>query len=247
MKFGITSLTLKQLSVEAVAQVVSSARLNGIEWGVGDNHVILGVKNRADEILQAYDKYGLSVFSLGSYCYLNDKEECALTVETAKLINAPIIRVWAGRIGSATCDEENYASLVEHARYMADLAAASGITLGFEYHRNSLTDTAESAIDFIKNIDRENVRLYWQPTSRLTFEENLRDFNMVKPYLCGNIHFQNYSREKGYEPFANVKDSIKGYFEDVKSEDWNIMIEFVKDSLPENVCADAATLIELLG
>ncbi len=247
MKFGITSLTLKQLPVETVAQVVSSAGLNGIEWGVGENHVILGDKNRADEILQASEKYGLSVFSLGSYCYLNDKEECALTVETAKLIKAPIIRVWAGRIGSATCDEENYASLVEHTRYMADLAAASGISLGFEFHRNSLTDTPESAVELIKKVDRENVRLYWQPTSRQSLEENLRSFDMVKPYLCGNIHFQNYSREKGYEPFAAAKDIIKAYFDDVKSEDWNVMIEFVKDSLPENVCADAATLIELLG
>ena len=242
----MTSLTLKTLSADAVAEVVSSAGLDGIEWGVGDNHVILGDKKRADEIKKASNKYGLEIFSLGSYCYLNDKGDCEQTVETAKLLSAPVIRVWGGKFGSAECPKDAYDSLIKHARYMADKAADSNITIGFEYHQRSLTDTAESAVKLIKDIDRDNVKLYWQPNYSISFEENLREFNTVKPYLCSNLHFHNYSPEHGYMPLDDIKENIKGYFSDVKSQNYNLMIEFVKDSTEENLRADAATLNKIL-
>ena len=43
-----------------------------------------------------------------------------------------------------------------------------------------------------------------------------------------------------------ISDRISKYFEDIKDKDYNVMIEFVKDSLPENVIKDAVTLKKLI-
>lgn len=247
MKLGMTSLTLRDKAPEEVIKYAKEAGLCGIEWGVSENHVILNDEASWESIRRLSDKYGIEIFSLGSYCRMTDSAECDKVIEAAHVMNAPIIRIWAGEKSPSDCSDEYISLIVKNTVHMAEKAEKYGIKLGFEYHSYTLTETAETAISLIKRINRPNVGLYWQPDSELSPEKNVTDRNMVLPYCCGNMHIQNFTLKDGYMLIEEIDDLIKLYFGDIKGKDYRLMIEFVKDSSPENLFRDASTLKKLIG
>lgn len=246
MKIGMTSLTFKKEEIQTVFEYAKRANIEGIEWGVCDNHIRLDDEKQISLVKELSDKYNIEIFSLGSYCNMTDFEECKKTLETAYMLNAPIIRIWAGQKGSLECDDEYFNLIVENSKKMAEMAEKLDITLCFEYHHNTLTDLAESAIRLIKEIDRKNVRLYWQPQFKLSYEENYSSFRKVIPYVFKNIHLNNYSRENGYALLSDIEKELCGYFEGVNCSDYNFLIEFVKDASVESLVADAETVRKIL-
>jgi len=245
MKIGMTSLTLREEPVENVIKYAKEAGISGIEWGVSDLHMPLCDKSQAEKIKKLSEENGIEIFSLGSYCRMLDKEDCDKTLETAVMLSAPIIRLWAGKGPWETTDRETIDKIVENTLYMSEKAKEYGIRLGFEYHTNTLTQGADNAVRFMKEIKDDNVGLYWQPSGNISAEENLAEFKKVMPYLVGNLHVHNHNSQQGYQPLSDIKDNLKLYYNDIKEEDYNLMIEFVKDSSVENLFADAKTLLEL--
>lgn len=242
MKIGMTSLTLRNETVANVVRYAKEAGIAGIEWGVSDGHMPLCDAERAKEIRELSEKNGIEIFSLGAYCHMEDKEECDQALETAVLLGAPIIRIWAGKKSPADCDEAYKKQIVDNTIYMAKKAAQHNIVLGFEYHPWTLTETCDDALWLIESVNQENVGLYWQPPYTLTPEENMRDRARVLPVCVGNIHIQNYNPTDGYQLLSGMEDALKLYFGDMKDMDYRVMIEFVKDGSVENLMADAATL-----
>ena len=246
MKLGMTSLTLCECEIENVIKHAKEAELKGIEWGVCEKHVSLDNNNNVEKIKRLSKESGIEIFSLGSYCYMEKIEECEKNIKTAILLNAPVIRVWAGVKAPSDCDDAYIKTIVSNTRYMADIAKEHGIKIGFEYHNHSLTENAESAINLIKKIDRENVGLYWQPNHNLSAEENVVERDAVLPYCVGNLHIQNFTPDDGYKPLAEIKEDLLLYFNDIKSRNYNLMIEFVKDSTPDNLFEDAKQLKKVI-
>lgn len=247
MKTGMTSLTLRNYSIEDVIRYVKEAGIDGIEWGVSDGHMPLCDAEKAEAIKALSKENGVEIFSLGSYCYMETREECDRTLETAVLLEAPIIRVWAGKKSPDECDEAYINTIVENTVYMAEQAAKHGIVIGFEYHHNTLTETVDSAIELVKKADSKNAGLYWQPRGELTAEQNITERNAILPYCVGNMHVQNYNAKDGYQMLGNIEDRLKTYFGDIKNKDYRVMIEFVKDGKPENLFEDAETLTKILA
>jgi len=247
VRIGMTSLTLRNQCVEDVIKVARAAGVEGIEWGVSDEHLPLCDCVQAEKIKTLSKKYGVKIFSLGSYCGMNDKEMCDKTLETAVMLGAPVIRVWAGEQSPKDCDEDYINLIVSNTVYMAKKAEKYNISLGFEYHQNTLTETAESAVALVKKVNMKNVGLYWQPLWMSTTEENLSARTKVLPYLIGNLHIHNYSPEKGYQPLSDIMGDLHLYYDDIKEKDYNVMIEFVKDSDFENLKDDASVLKGVLS
>lgn len=243
MKLGMTSLTLGRFEPEIVAEYAAKAGLCGIEWGVSDLHMPLLSHAHANKIKKASEKYGLEIFSLASYCEMKDREECGDTVETAQMLGASVIRVWAGNTGAAHTSDEDYTLIVENTRYMVREAAKRGIQIGFEYHHGTLTDTADSAVRLASD---SGAGLYWQPDGEKTAEENIAEFEAVKPYSCGMLHVQNYTPENGYGMLSDIADKLRKYYIPVKDGDFRLLIEFVKDGDPANLIKDAETLGEII-
>ncbi len=241
MKFGMTSLTLRNESVAEVIRIAKEAKIDGIEWGVSDGHMPLGDADRAAEIRKLSKESSIEIFSLGSYCRMETKEECDKTLETALLLGAPIIRIWAGKNSPADCDDAYRQLIVENTMYMADKAAEHNIMLGFEYHPWTLTETCDEALWLIESVNRKNVGLYWQPQYTLSQEENLRDRNRVLTVCVGNMHVQNYNEEDGYKPLSEMKE-LASYYKDLADKPYRLMIEFVKDGTVENLLKDAEVL-----
>lgn len=246
MKIGMTSLTFRNESVETVLKYASQAGISGIEWGVSDGHMILCDGERAKEIKALSEKYNIEIFSLGSYCKMENREDCDKTLETAFLLGAPVIRVWAGTKPPCKCDKEYIRMIADNTIYMAKKAQKLNIRIGFEYHQNTLTETSESAAKLIELVGMKNVGLYWQPLHSSNLEDNLKARKAAIPLLVGNLHIHNYSIEKGYQPLSEIKEILHMYYDDIKNEPYNLLIEFVKDSDLNIFVEDVNTLKEVV-
>jgi sugar phosphate isomerase/epimerase len=188
-------VTFRRLASEEVVRWAAEARLAGIEWG-GDIHVPpgdLAAARRAADLTRAA---GLEVASYGSYYRLGQEppDLFARVLETAIALGAPIIRVWAGRLGSDNADAAFRAAVADDGRRIADMAAAKGLRIATEWHGNTLTDTAASASALFNAVGHPAFRTYWQPRSNLPPEECLRDLHAALPRLAG-LHVFHWSPE----------------------------------------------------
>ncbi len=246
MKLGMVSVTFRNKDIPTVFEYAKRAGIDGIEWSVGENHILIGDAERIALVKKLSVENGIEIFSLASYCYMYDFDECVKTLETARELTAPVLRIWAGRRGSDVCSAEEYDLIVENTVKMARLAKVHSITLAFEYHPNTLTDDADEAVKLIHRINCDNVGLYWQVQPNLTFEENKAAFEKVKPYLLGNVHLSNLDEEKGYMPLEEIFFDLCGYFRE-SDKDYNLLVEFVKGGTLNSLIADASTVRKVIG
>lgn len=251
LKPGIVSVTFRALSPEEVLDAARRAGLAGIEWG-GDVHVPHGNVRHAREVAGRTRDAGLAVSSYGSYYKFNEADVAfASVLATAVALDVPVVRVWAGARGSADVDEAEYARIVQESRRIGDEAAEAGVTVCYEYHANTLTDTNESARRLLEEVDHPNVRTYWQPPNGRSIEECLSSLDAVSPWLeyvhC--FHLQENPRRR--MPLAEGMDRWERYLgragevEAGRNPRW-VLLEFVPDDSVGALIRDAETLRRLL-
>jgi len=246
MNIGVTSLTFRNYTVNQVIGFAKNADIHGIEWGESENHVPLGNVNRAKEIANITQYAGLKIFSFGSYYKLGQSADFKETLLTAIALQAPIVRVWAGTLGSVESSDENFNAIIYEAKTITNMAQQNGIKIAFEYHENTLTDSKNSAEKLITAINNENCGLYWQPNQSISFEENYDAIKKLIPYYAGNFHIHSYSAKEGYQLLENIKHEIFAYFGQFVNDDFNLLIEFVKKHDVENFYKDVKTVREVL-
>jgi len=249
---GLTSITFRDLDSKEIIDLAVKAGLNGIEWG-GDIHVPHGNTKIASETRKMTVDAGLDVIAYGSYFFLGDSSRKKLNfkkvLDSAVALHAPVIRVWAGKIASASTDENYRNKIIEETKSIAKLAAEANIDIAFESHLNSLTDTGESSVDILKKIDMENVKSYWQPIPSLSDEENLRKLNLIFPWIK-NVHVFHWKNDNSTRLALSAgKEKWEKYFDDFSAikNDAYAIIEFVKNDSPEEFLADAETLKQLIN
>ena len=246
---GLVSVTFRKIEAEEIVKLVSKAGLDGIEWG-GDIHVPHGNAERAREVLKMTIDTGLKVAAFGSYyrvaCDEVNKVGFEKVLETAVELNAPTIRVWAGNKGSKDADEAWWNKVVEESRNIADMAQKANITVSFEYHGNTLTDTPEAAKRLLMEIDHKNIYSYWQPSLGLNVEQRVESLKDISPWLS-NIH-TFYWVDRVRQPLADGISEWNKYFEvigQIKGDRYS-MLEFVKDESPEQFLEDAKILTKMV-
>jgi len=250
IKTGLVSVTFRKLSPEEIIELVKKAGLDGIEWG-GDIHVPHGDVKIARDIARKTKEAGLSVASYGSYYSLGCEAEKNLpfekVLESAIALEAPVIRVWAGKMASEKADQAYWDMAIEESGRIADMAMKQGIKIAYEYHPNTLTDTSESAYRLLKEVGHSNVYSYWQRPHELNKEECIDSINKISPWL-NNIHTYYYE-DKVRMPLSKGINEWKDIFKAIKAikGDRYAMIEFVIDNLPEQFLEDAKALKEIVG
>lgn len=105
MKTSVASVTFRRKSVCEVAELARRAGLDAVEWG-GDIHVPPGNAQAARAALHCTRENGLTVSAYGSYYRAGAEEDFGPVLETALSLGCRVIRVWAGRQGSALCTQE---------------------------------------------------------------------------------------------------------------------------------------------
>jgi len=241
MKLGLTSVTFRELGFQEIIQIVRECRLDGIEWG-GDVHVPSGDILCARKVYQATIDAGLEVLSYGSYYRLGGEEPFEPVLDSALALRAGVIRVWAGGKGSSKYTAEELKQVIEDARRVADMAKPHDITVAFEYHRNTLTDTSESALALLHAIARDNVRTYWQPNPELSHERNLEELEAVRPHL-EYVHVFHWTRLGRRLPLKAGAGEWRAYLEAARPK--AAILEFVKGDSVGQCVKDAETLRSL--
>ncbi len=247
---GLVSVTFRELSPEAVIDLVSQAGLAAIEWG-GDVHVPHGEVRRARRVRQMSLDAGLQTPSYGSYYRAGHSGDVPFSeiVDTAVALGASVIRIWAGRKGSAEANEAYWDQVVADSLRVAGLAEEAGLSVAYEFHQNTLTDTYKAALTLLKKVDRANVKTYWQPPAGVSVADNLVGLERILPRLA-NVHVQSARTVGGgteRAALAATSDAWGQYFEKIAAaeRDHYAMIEFVRGDTPEQFLEDAALLREL--
>lgn len=247
---GLVSITLRKLTVPEIIHLVRKSGLKSIEWG-GDIHVPHGKTEAARDAQKRTEDAGLSVAAYGSYYRVgkSEKEQAtfAEVLESAVALKAPTIRVWAGSAGSAETDAATRGNIVRQTQRIASLAAEAKITISFEYHRNTMTDTSVSAVQLLKEVDHPNVFSLWQPSAVSSTDEAIEGLRALLPRLT-NVHAFSWGKGSERLALAAGHDRWTAYLDLVRSSgrDHHVLLEFVRDDSPDLFLADAATLREWL-
>jgi hypothetical protein len=243
---GICSITLRAEPIAEVVRIAAQAGLEGIEWG-GDVHVPPSDAAAADLARGLTVDAGLAVASYGSYYRAGDDvDDAAAVVQAAARLGAPRIRIWAGRVGSAEATSDERAAVVAGARAIARRAADAGIDVGFEFHRRTLTDTVESTLRLLDEVDQQ-VTSYWQPPVGKSDDEALDGLGRVLPWLS-TVHVFSWSDTGERLTLAEREGLWRRAFAAVAStgRKHDALLEFVPGDDPAAVAVEAAALREFL-
>lgn len=242
---GFTTVTFRKKSRREVCEIAQRNNIMCVEWG-GDMHLPPDDETALQEVISLQKEFGLTAVSYGSY-YRLGAENYTLweqIVNTADKIGARIIRIWQGDCSSQKVRAEQLQAMVNETKKLADIAKEKGLTVAFEFHRNTNNDTGKSAVEFLTAVNKPNVKTYWQPFSTDMDIENLK---AVLPYLvCVHIFEWNeqgkrYSLKRGvakWRAFLKIIESSnnKPYF----------IMEFVKHDSKYQFAKDVKTLRQML-
>ena len=244
---GLVSVTFRALAPGEIVTLVRQAGLRGIEWG-GDIHVPHGNLPRAREVCELTQEAGLAVAAYGSYYRAGQSEGAGLpfasVLETAIELGSPVVRVWAGMAGSASVSPEVRARIVTDLARIAALAAGVRVGVALEFHNGTLTDTADSTVRLLAEVNHRNLSTYWQPPLDAGTAGCVRDLRQLLPRVT-NLHVYHWrpastdrlplvEGAERWQTFLKVASAAPG--------DRYAMLEFVEHDAPGSFLRDAATL-----
>lgn len=249
---GLCSITFRKLEPEAVVRLAAETSLAGIEWG-GDIHVPPGDVRTATRVGRITREAGLAVSSYGSYLAPPDASpaEVEATLDAAEALGAPHLRIWPGSRNrpSAGYSAPERREAVRAIERIGEAAARRNLTVGLEYHPDSLTDDLASATDLVAEVRSPNVFLYWQPAPGLALDAALAEIGAIGREIC-HLHVFAWDRERNRYPLEAKAGDWRRCLAAVPERRWLkpsfAMLEFVGDDDPETFRRDAATLRALL-
>ena len=250
LRAGLCSVTFRQLNVNEVIALVKEAGLECIEWG-GDIHVPHGDLEKARAVQILMQEAGLRVAAYGSYYRVGESEEQGLSftsiVETARTLAAPTIRVWAGTKGSNEADNAYVEQVVKDAKRIANLAQQENLTVSFEFHRNTLTDTNEATSELLKTCNHGNLFSFWQPPHFTSVEYRSNGLKQLLSRLS-NIHIFYWPEPGTRRPLSEAEAEWINYLKLAKTSNLEhpVLLEFVEDDDPDAFRRDAKTLLNWL-
>lgn len=245
---GLVSVTFRQLTPAAIVALVAKAKQTAIEWG-GDVHVPHGDLLAAREVGEQTRDAGLETVCYGSYYRLGVSEGEGLAfqnvLDTAVALDAPAIRVWAGNRGTAQTDATQYDRVVADGRRIADLAQEAGRRVVLEFHANTLTDSAGTALRLQMNLSHPAIRLLWQPPDT-GHAASLAALPDLLPHIA-HLHVFYWTRSDTGTIRHSLADGEPMWREIIATVEAAqtprlALIEFVSDDSPEQYEADAGVL-----
>ncbi|MCG3147283.1 MAG: hypothetical protein PCFJNLEI_00722 [Verrucomicrobiae bacterium] len=236
---GLVSVSFRKLSPAEIIALVKQAGLAGIEWG-GDIHVPHGDVARAKEVRQQTQDAGLRALAYGSYYRVSGDKPFEPVLDCAVALGVPVIRVWAGSVGSAQATPAQRAAVIADSNRIADCAAQAGIRVAYEFHNGTLTDTDESAQQLLREVPHPNLLTLWQPRPERAVADNLASLRGVLPRLA-HVHVYHWTTER--RPLAEGIENWRQYFQLLQCA---ALLEFVVNDDPQNFLRDAATLLSAI-
>lgn len=242
---GLVSVSFRNHSVEEVAREAAAAGLKVIEWG-SDVHAPCKDISRLEEILAVQEKYGIRCCSYGTYfrfC-VTPIEELPDYIRAAKILGTKILRLWAGSKSPWLWTDEEKEKLICQCRQAAKMAEEAGVTLCLECHRNTYTETKEAAMELMQMVNSPAFRMYWQPHSTCTQEENIAYIRHLLDYTT-HIH-SYYWKDGGKYTLAGGIEEWQAYLREFTGEH-KVLLEFMPDNRIESLQYEADILRRIIA
>lgn len=251
IKSGLCSVTFRNKTPSEIIDLVSRAGLCAIEWG-SDAHIREGDIKTAGEVRAETYAAGLEIPSYGSYYRLGNRQDFKPYIDSAIALGAKEIRIWAGINPSAYHLFEERQAIVCEAKEISRVAAEYGVTISTECHAYTLTDTPESLLLFMNEVNEPNFKTYWQALLHIPEEEQIRSLRAV--YASGKLtnihvqHFHLFDAQREQRPLSDAYVQWDSRFEVFKNDETvrYAFLEFVKDGSEANLLSDAQTLKNIL-
>lgn len=242
---GLVSVSFRQLPAEEIVRLCAECGLEAVEWG-GDIHVPHGDCATAEKVSGLTEAAGLRTAAYGSYyrCGVSAPEEFARVVACARVLQAPLIRVWAGDKGSMECAPQLRLAVAADLKRCVELAGESGIRVGMEFHCGTLTDSLDSCLELLDGCP--GLCSGWQPSVGREPELCREEIRRLDGRLSTVHAFQWRQAER--LPFADGIPVWRSYLETLAGQGrpLDILMEFVRNDSPEQLRADAPVLRRLL-
>lgn len=251
---GLCSVTFRNLPVADVIALASEAGLAGIEWG-GDIHVPPGEEALARSVGEATRARGLAVTSYGSYLRppTVTPGEVDAVLDTAAALGAPMVRIWPGARGrpSASYSADERAEAARSIAMIAERAAGREISIGLEFHPDTLTDETRSAEGLMSALAAApGVFLYWQPRPGLDEAAGLVEIVRLHEHIA-HLHVFHWDDARNRYPLADQRAPWRAWMEAAAAPRWDgpryAMLEFVAGDNPNRFREDAAALHAILA
>jgi len=244
---GLLSVTFRQRSCRDIVAFASRAGLAGIEWG-GDVHVPSNDPATARTVRRMTEDAGLQVSAYGSYYRAGQSEAAGVpfsqVLETAVALGAPLIRVWAGSVGSSAVGDVNRAAVVADLRRAAERAAEAGVGVATEWHGNTLTDSTESAVRLLREVGHANLGTLWQPRIGDAVDVGVADLRMLGGLLRAVHVFHWWPTVQDRRPLVEGETAWSAYLSEVSqvSDGLFASLEFLPHETEADLRRDASTL-----
>jgi sugar phosphate isomerase/epimerase len=254
---GLSSVSYRNASPEAVIAAAKAAGLGGIEW-TADTHVPHGDLRCAEKVMMATLRAGLTISAYGSFFRLGipgqDATAFGPVLETALRLQAPVIRIWGGTPrGSRPPSPEELAA---EGAAVADLAGRHGITLCIEPHERSAVPGFAVLARLLDAAGHPFLGACWthlpgNGAGTEGEEEIARLAELIGPRIS-LVHIRNWSPFRGADRAAGdgcCAAAIERMVEHNRASalDRWALIEYLEDDKPETLKRDAEALAARLG
>lgn len=116
-------------------------------------------------------------------------EQVEMLIARSAALGARVVKMFAGRLGSAEMDEEAFERSVTFARKMAEAAGAHGMTLTAETHPDTLCDSVPATRRLLDAVAAPNLRVCFQPYDFTSTEQTLADYRALREHVV-HVHLQ---------------------------------------------------------
>ncbi|MBR3934369.1 MAG: sugar phosphate isomerase/epimerase [Clostridia bacterium] len=241
---GLCSVSFRQNTPSQILASVKNVGLDCIEWG-SDVHAPYNNIDVLNNIADLQKKYDIFCSSYGTYfCIMRDKTEDIVNyINAAKILGTNVLRVWCGEKGSSQFSESEKQELFAQCKKLAQIAKNEGATLCMECHAGTFTDTAESSIELMENVNSPNFKMYWQPYIKLSDKENVETAKMLSPYT-ENIHVFYWVNKKP-QNLSNGSEVWREYLKNF-SDKRALLLEFMPDGKIESLAKEAQALKKII-
>ena len=254
---GLCSISYRKLSVDEIITMVKKAGLESIEWG-GDVHVPHGDVKLAKEVREKTLAAGLKIASYGSYYRTGGapggkpNPSFEDVVASAEALGAQTIRLWCGPCNREEANDALVEKVLADINYCADLAKAKGMTISYEYHGGTFSNTDKNAQKLAAEVNREEVKFYWQPPHHNTDKKNLAGIDALLDRITHLHVFHWLLQDDGSNQrrlLSEGKDRWVDFMRVVQAtgRDTYAFLEFSMDDDVNNFYKDAETLKEIVA
>ena len=199
MKLGLCTIAFQDKPLEEVIDIAADHGFDGIElWGKPPHLPADYDENYAKNVKDMAQRKGLEISAFGSYIdplmHLHQKHfEEAFKI--AHDLGTDVVRIWSGGGSSRSIAPSDKRLIHFRLVSITQWANFRNIRLGLEMHNNHLTDSVESILEIIEDVNLPALKTYYQPLARSDADEPHAAAEKLAAHIV-NVHAQNFD-EKG--------------------------------------------------